>query len=295
MTRELGPLVALGNTSNVFGWGDDAVVKVLLPGIPDNWAVREAESTDLVHSAGLPAPTVLDLVTVDGRPGIVFERIEGASIWEEMVADPNQIPSLSLVLAEVQAEVNEARAPKGLPALEDRLCENIQQAVGLTSSQRSDALEELDGLPDGDSICHFDVHPNNVLLGSDKPVIIDWFDSAIGDPNADIARSLILMRPNAVKTHLRCTDQSIIARVHDEYIDCVGRTRGVDWDHVAMWGSTVLASRLAEPMPDSVLAGTLQKWRDLRSGGRPSTVIDSEVGPNPPPGLGGDEFPQGSE
>lgn len=277
MTRDLGLLVAKGNTSDVYAFGEEAVVKVLHPGIPEHWAACEAESTDLVHSLGLPAPAVIDLVMVDGRPGIVFERIEGPSIWDEMVAKPHEIPSLSLVLAEMQAQINEARAPEGLPRLKDRLRENILEADGLTSAQRSEALEEVDGLPEGDSICHFDVHPNNVLLGSDKPLIIDWFDAAIGDPHADVARSSVLMRADAATTHLRCSDQSLITRVHDQYIDCVGRTRGVDWADVAIWEPTILASRLAEPMPDSVLADTLDRWRGLRSGKLPAADVDLEA------------------
>ncbi|WP_308495210.1 hypothetical protein [Micromonospora purpureochromogenes] len=32
----------------------------------------------------------------------------------------------------------------------------------------------LDGLPDGDRLCHDDFHPGNVLLAVDWTAVIDW-------------------------------------------------------------------------------------------------------------------------
>lgn len=270
VTRELGPLVARGNTSNVFEWGEGAVVKVLLPGIPGDWATREAETTDLVHAAGLPAPAVLDVIVVGSRPGIVFERIDGASMWDQMLQRPDEIPSLSLALAEIQAAINETPAPTGLPRLTERLAENIDNAQGLTAAERDAALLELGEVPDGDALCHFDVHPNNVLMGPAKPVIIDWFDAAAGDPAADIMRSSILMRQDAVEIHLDCVDPSIISRVHDEYVDCVLRTRGIPIDDLLRWETTLLASRLAEPIPETVLSKLGELWRAHHSVGASS-------------------------
>ena len=43
------------------------------------------------------------------------------------------------------------------------------------------------------SLCHADFHHNNVLMTDKGPVIIDWNDSARGDPASDIAWTWILM------------------------------------------------------------------------------------------------------
>ena len=265
VTRQLGSLVARGNTSDVYSWGPGAVVKVLRLGIPDVWAIREAQTTRLVHAAGLPAPAVLDQVTVEGRPGIVFERITGASMWGQMLETPKDIPSLSLVLAEMQAEINTTSAPAGLPRLSERLHENIEKVEVLSTMERNVALSELRRLPGGDALCHFDLHPNNVLMGPTKPVIIDWFDAAAGNPVADIVRSSVLMRQDAADGHLDCVDPSIISRVHDEYLECLVRTRDVDYDVLLRWEPPVLASRLAEPLPDNALVSTREAWRALHS------------------------------
>jgi hypothetical protein len=43
---------------------------VLHEGIPEHWASLEAEITQRVHAAGLPAPATDGVVEVDGRPGV---------------------------------------------------------------------------------------------------------------------------------------------------------------------------------------------------------------------------------
>jgi len=50
-----GVLVARGNTSDVYAWGPQSIVKLLRPQIPPRWAEREAGTTELVRAAGLPA------------------------------------------------------------------------------------------------------------------------------------------------------------------------------------------------------------------------------------------------
>jgi len=251
-------LIARGNTSNAYRWGKSAVIKVLHPDIPEEWATREAETTRLVHAAGLPAPAVLDVTTIGGRPGIVFERIPGTSMWEQMIADPQEIPRLSSLLAKLQAEVNATPAPSGMPRLVDDLKANIDAAQPLLSSERATARAALKRLTHESSLCHFDVHPNNVLMGSTRLVIIDWFDAASGSPSADIVRSSVLMRQEAVDGHLPCPSPSLIDFVHDEYISSVVRVREVAEELLLAWEGAVLAARLAEPITDSIRQTTYE-------------------------------------
>lgn len=263
--RHLDSLVARGNTSDVYRWGTDSIVKVLRPGIPDDWAIREARTTDLVHAAGLPAPAVLGLTTVEGRPGIIFEQVTGASMWEQMLANPRDVPRLTLQLVELQADVNATPAPAGLPRLIDRLTEHIQGNPFLSASERNTAQAALDAQADDEALCHFDVHPNNMIMGAGGPVIIDWFDAAAGSPSADVVRSSVLMRDDAASCHLPCGDTSVIGEVHDQYMASVVRRRHIDVDGLLGWESPVLAARLAEPLVESSVHATLELWRGLHA------------------------------
>jgi len=55
-------------------------------------------------------------------------------------------------------------------------------------------LRVLDGLPTGDRLCHGDFHPGNVLVAADRVGVIDWANAARGVPDADHARTLLLLR-----------------------------------------------------------------------------------------------------
>jgi aminoglycoside phosphotransferase (APT) family kinase protein len=261
--RRPGLLVARGNTSEVYEWGHGAVVKVLRAGIPREWAERESTTSELVHAAGLPAPAVLDVVTVNSRVGIVFERVEGISMWDQMLADPAGASTLIRLLVKLQAEVNASCAPSGLPKVCDRLRQNIDAAAMLTDVEKTAARGSLECLPDGNSLCHFDVHPNNVLLGRTGPVIIDWFDAAVGDPAADVVRSSVLLRHDAVAGHLGGASSSIVAELHDEYVASVVAARDLGEEVLLGWEPCVLAGRLAEPLPVDALLATRDAFNAL--------------------------------
>lgn len=53
-------------------------------------------------------------------------------------------------------------------------------------------LAALDVVPpiDEHRLCDGHLHPGNIIMGTDGPVIVDWFDVARGPPSADVARSL---------------------------------------------------------------------------------------------------------
>ena len=48
-------------------------------------------------------------------------------------------------------------------------------------------------VPTGSSVVHLDLHPMNVMLGSDGPMIIDWTNAGRGEAWFDAALSFVLM------------------------------------------------------------------------------------------------------
>lgn len=50
---------------------------------------------------------------------------------------------------------------------------------------------------DGARLVHFDLHPDNVLLGPDGPVLIDWTNARGGDPDADVALTWLIAETSA--------------------------------------------------------------------------------------------------
>lgn len=259
----LGGLVAAGRTSDVYEFGPGSVVKVPRPQVPDHWALLEAEFTSAVRTLDVPAPSVIDVTQIDGRHAIVFERIDGHSMWQHMHAEPDQIPALARTLAETHRQIFAAGPPDGVDGLVDRMKRKLADVEQLTDSDRNEAAALTDRLPKGATLLHGDLHPGNVLMTRDGPVAIDWFDASIGHPVSDVIRSSILMRPlvGAVEPpHLPGADRAMMLRMHSAYVEAMAGVLMSSGASLQHWEALTAASRLAEgAQPD---AGSLvELWR----------------------------------
>jgi Ser/Thr protein kinase RdoA (MazF antagonist) len=189
---KLGAPLALGRTAEVYAWGSGQVLKLFYDWMPAGAAEYEARLGRAVHAAGLPAPAVGELVQLDGRHGIVYERVDGPTLGSDLRRRPWRIDRAARLPAGLHAGMH-TLAADSLPAQRQRLVEKIRSASPLPSDLKAAALAALEQLPDGDRICHGDFHPENVLLTQDGPVIIDWIDAACGNPLADVARTCLLI------------------------------------------------------------------------------------------------------
>lgn len=255
----LGELIADGRTSEVYRFGADSAAKVLKASTPPHWAQAEADFTASVRRLGVPAPEVRDVIEIDGRPAVVFERIDGPSMWQRMLDVPNDARALTQELVAVQQAIHTAGVPDGLPSLTDRMALKIRGARELESSERDAASELLGSLPSGAALLHGDLHPGNVLLSESGPVVVDWFDVAVGHPTADIARTMLLMTPHGATDlrHLPGASRLLAGEIFDEY------SAEVEPDALSrfsQWRRLCAAGRLAE-RTDLDASGLVALWR----------------------------------
>jgi aminoglycoside phosphotransferase (APT) family kinase protein len=277
-----GGLIAVGRTSDVFEWGAGTVIKVPRPDVPDHWAVLEASYTRAVRSVGVAAPEVVEVTRLDGRHAIVFERIDGRTMWEHMLERPDAVPELAAELGRVHRRIFEAGPPAGLEGLIDRTRGKLRESTGLTEREREEAVDALDRLPRGAALLHGDLHPGNVLMADSGPVVIDWFDASIGLPVADVVRSSLLVRPSgaaAVQPHLPGADEVMLRRLHDAYIREMSDVMTPWISTVGTWEAVRAASRLAERgLPDEAVLVDL--WQRRGDGAR--MLLDVLRGGSPP-------------
>jgi hypothetical protein len=106
---------------------------------------------------------------------------------------PWRVLAVARSLAATHLAVHRVPAPTELADLRAVLANRIRDA-GLPPHLRDFAMRVLDGLPDGDRLCHGDYHPGNLLLAHGQTVVIDWGSATRGVPEADHARTLLLLR-----------------------------------------------------------------------------------------------------
>ncbi len=195
------PPIASGRTAEIYAWGEGRILKLLRPGFPPALVQQEEAITAFVRQAGIPAPEISAVVEVDERPGIVYERVDGPAMIAEMERHPFRMKQYAAQLAGLHAAIHArsySPAPAGAPRQKQILARQIRQAEVLPAAQRGEVLSLLDSLPGGDTLCHNDFHPLNVLMGPAGAVIIDWESASLGVPCADVARTVVtvaLARP----------------------------------------------------------------------------------------------------
>jgi len=246
----LGERIGVGRTAEVFAWRDDAIIKVLRPGFPDRLAEREAAVAERVTSAGLAAPRFLGIERVEGRIGLVYERVGGPSMLDRLTGRPWLIDDLARRFATLHAAMHEAPGT-GLPEQIAALGTAIERSTDILGTARRDAaLVRLRDLTPGGVVCHGDMHPGNVIMATTGPVVIDWLTAGAGAAEADVARTLFLLVdsdvPGVYPRLQRAIIDAVRRRFADRYVREYRRRRALDEDQLRRWRLPTLAARLGD-------------------------------------------------
>lgn len=246
MTASIGPEIAIGRTAAIHGYGDDRVIKILRPGFAASALDHECRVASSAAEAGVPAPAVHGVIEADGKRGLVFDRIDGDLLSDELALDPMRYRQWARTLAEAHTAILSSSAPD-LPDRAEVMAERIGRAR-LDSAVRDAALDILAKAPGGDAVLHGDFHPGNVFVTMDGPVVIDWIDATRGHPSADIARTEWLL--TAGETPGEGLNRRVIDRLRKgfvkQYLARVTRATAVNRKVVDAWRIPTLAARLAE-------------------------------------------------
>ena len=148
-------------------------------------------------ATGLSTPKLVGALDVEGRQGILYERVEGPSMLEQSTSKPWLVFRLARQLADLHAEIHKHKGD-GLPPLRPSLRASIEQVDSLPPNLKAGVLRLLETLPDGNVLCHLGFHPDQVLITATGPVIIDWMTAQQGHPLADLARTCILFKVGQV-------------------------------------------------------------------------------------------------
>ncbi|MGQ4516633.1 phosphotransferase [Streptomyces sp. DW26H14] len=158
-----GPLLGSGRTADIYAVGAAGadggswVLRRYRDGLD---ASGEAVVMAYLHSRGYPVPELRppgpggDLRPTD----LVMRRLTGPTLAESLVVGRTTPAEAGAMLAELLRRLHEIPSRGG---------------VG--------------------SILHLDLHPENVILTADGPVVIDWSNCEEGDPGLDRAVSALIL------------------------------------------------------------------------------------------------------
>ena len=155
----LGKPLALGRTAEIYAWEEGQVLKLFKDWFSVDGVEYEAQISRAVHTSGLPVPAVGEIVEINGRLGLIYERVAGPSMLEYLLTKPWTYIREARILAELHADMHASNILPELPSQRQRLEDKIRSAAVLPPDLREAGLRSLSQMPDGNRLCHGDFHP----------------------------------------------------------------------------------------------------------------------------------------
>lgn len=183
-----GRLIASGRSADIYDLGGGRVLRRRRTGTIGD---HEVVAMRAARVGGVPAPQVFD---VDGAD-LVMERAVGRSMIDELSRRPWLAPRFGRELGQLHLALRAVVAPPDLRG-------------------------------EGPVLVHNDLHPGNVIVTSDGPVVIDWESAAAGPPDRDAAQMWVLATVAEVDdlaVWLRPVVGAVRRRMVATFLDTVGR------------------------------------------------------------------------
>lgn len=248
-----GRLLGSGVTAEVYEWGHDKILKLFFDKFSnDDWVKSEAKVGQIVHESGVISPAVYDIVEIDGRKGIVFQRIYGKSVIESLITEPWKVYYYVKQTADLHYDIHKHSA-HGLPTQKEKFTYMIRLSSHVLGYRTKRILDYLESLPGGESICHGDLYFNNIIVSGDKLVPIDWGSAYKGNPLGDVARTCMIIRspakPYGFPDSLAMLSYYPKFLGYWVYLNEYMKLAKVNFEDIDAWVLPVAAARLTDNIP----------------------------------------------
>jgi aminoglycoside phosphotransferase (APT) family kinase protein len=259
MHNKLGNKIAEGGCSEVFEWENaEKIIKLAKANTNVESMRREFNNNRVAWEIGLPVAQPYEMLDIDDRPGIIFERVVGESMLDRFMkhlfqyaqADEDfllmgieDIRTTAQILSKIHNHSNLT-----MPSQREYMKYSINRVDYLTPAEKESVIDYLDRLPVKRQLCHGDPNPGNILIRSGKPVVIDWMDASIGNPEADLAEYIVMIRfgilppglPSKSVSYFDSLRETIIKVFIDEYT----QLSYIPYDEIDSWIIPIAARKL---------------------------------------------------
>lgn len=267
MEISLSNPIAEGRTAEIYHWKDGYILKLYHDWCPPYWVEHEARVAQAISAAGIPTPSAGGIVVVNNRRGLIYERVSGVSMLQDLNARPWKIFKHAQTLADLHIRINRLSI-QGLHSYKEGLTGTIQHAPHLDGELRERVLGHLASLADGELVCHGDFHPGNVLLTGQGAVVIDWMTANIGNPWADVARTSMILTIGAKNAGKQVSPivRLFVSLFHQAYLNRYRHLTPDKNNEFAQWLPVIAAARLAEQIEgeQTALIEMVRNGLDLR-------------------------------
>ncbi|ENQ3077053.1 phosphotransferase [Bacillus cereus] len=242
-----------GITAEIYLWNDKEIVKLFHNHIQESLVEKEFLASQEVQNFGLPVPKVGDKVSYQNRTGIIYEKIDGVTLTEQLAKNPMNVGKEAKRFAALHFQIH-SRKSSVVSDICDTLTLQINHCNRFMSEQKEKITTYIATLPTNKAVCHMDFHPDNILISEKGPIVIDWMTTGFGNPFADVARTVVILKhahlPESIPESVK---QGILALRHafcEEYVNEYLTLSKGTWKDIESWFLPIMAARLIEGIPE---------------------------------------------
>ena len=181
-------MIGKGNTADILDYGDNKICKLFVEGYPKNAVHKEINNAMIMNKFDLSIPACYGFIEMEGRFGIVYERVYGKTMLDQL-SETSNLDGIVTSLVDLHKKI---RTNHTSEVMDYKMF--LRQCIEGKCKESDEILKEIELLPDGDYLCHGDYHPGNVMVDEEwKFIIIDFMNVCHGPWEYDVARSYYLM------------------------------------------------------------------------------------------------------
>ena len=209
---------------------------------------REIEAMEVARQAHVPVPTIRTAGVWQERPVLLLSWCPGVRLWEAIRQQPWRVWSLGKAFGRTQAQIHQ---------IPDHARWHHQRTdwmswAGPTEHRLQIALERV--ASPAPALLHLDYHPLNVLTdGWQITAVLDWANTRMGDPRADVARTYTILMVEPYTVGRQSLFVSLMRRLmtwswRRGYEEAAGDLSDMAWFYV--WAGAVMMRDLAPRVSD---------------------------------------------
>ena len=182
-------IIASGNTADVIEQENNTICKLFKPDYPPIFIEHEFYNAKSIKGIGIDTPTPYRMIHLDGRNGILYERVVGETLYTK--------------LSDVTDEEREAWIDKFADLHRKVISHHVDNVIDykdflkMLATDSNDVISRIDDLKNGDCLLHGDYHPGNVMVDTNnRLILIDMMNICKGPVEYDVARTYFLLEGN---------------------------------------------------------------------------------------------------
>jgi aminoglycoside phosphotransferase (APT) family kinase protein len=196
---------------------------------------------DAARDAGLPVPRLLRRSDEPGRIGLLLTYLEGVPLIDLLFRSADAAVAWGIRMGALHRRLHAIRAPQAVLSVADPAAGSFRLGDG------------RDGLPEGDSLLHFDWHPGNLLAdeaSGEISGIVDWDNARRGHASLDLARTESMLTVEPFIATLDPEGRRAVALLCEAWAEGYGPEASAIPPAVRRWAGRVMLDDLAHRYAD---------------------------------------------